>query len=124
MWNPFKAKRDHELRMAQLAAENQRFMVEALTQLGSQQAASLEKVGEMVKTISEAQLKSASVLQTWLEGFKVMEAPESSTVRDEDEVRMSIERTLMTDGPILPAMPQDLPPELQLAWQLRQTFNE
>jgi uncharacterized membrane protein YqiK len=124
VWNWFKAKRDHELALARLQAENQRLMVEAIAKMSDRQADSLEKVGEMVKTIAEAQQKSSDVLQTWLDGFKVMEMPQPSTVRDEDEVRMTIERTLSGENPILPAMPEGLPPELALAWQLRQTFPE
>lgn len=124
MWNPWKARREHEIRMAQLHAENQRFMLEALTRMAEQQANSLTKVGEMVERISEAQLKSANVLQTWLEGFKVAEAPESSTIRDEDEVRAAVERAIYADNPsLMPAMPDNLPPELQLAWQLKESFS-
>ena len=123
MWSPFKGKRDHELRLAQMQLDQQRLMIEALTQLGSQQATSLEKIGEMVQTIAASQQKSSDVLQTWLEGFKVMEMPQSTTMRDEDEVREAIERTLASDGGILPAIPHDLPAEFQLAWQLKNGFD-
>lgn len=122
-FNPFKEKREHELRLAQLQLDNQRLMMEALTKLGERQAESLEKVGEMVKTIADAQQKSTQVLQTWLDGFKVMDLPESSTIRDEDEVKAAVDRVLMADSSIIPPMPDGLPDEFALAWQLKQSMK-
>lgn len=124
MWNPFKSRRDHELRLAQLHAETQKHLADTIAALGTQQAAALEKVGTMVGEIAKGQQKSAEVLQTWLEGFKVMEMPTSSVVTEEDEVRTTVSRALSAEDGLLPPMPEGLPPEMQLAWQLRQAFSD
>lgn len=124
MWNPFAAKRAHEELLARLAADQQRYLADTIRAMSEQQAKSLEKVGEMVQTIAQSQQKTSEVLQTWLDGFKVTELPTSSTVTEEDEVRMTVERALTAPDSILPPMPEGLPAEFQLAWQLKQGLME
>jgi hypothetical protein len=109
-WNPFRARRAHQLQLAQLQADQTKYLADALKALADNQTSSLAKVGEMVSTLAEGQSKTANVLQTWLDQFKVYEQPVSHTIREEDEVRMESDR----------ALPEGIPPELALAWRLRQ----
>jgi len=119
MWNPFRARREHELRLAQIQADTQRYLADSLRELGTSQARSLESLGDMVKSLAEGQAKSSEILKTWLDSFKVLENPESTVVRDEDEIAATIERVMDPNTIIPPEMPEGLPPEFQLAWLLR-----
>jgi hypothetical protein len=49
------------------------------------QTAPMKAMAEMVREMADSQRGTATVLQTWLDGFRVHEVPSSSTVRDEDE---------------------------------------
>jgi hypothetical protein len=113
MWNPFRSHREHQLKLAHIQAEQSKHLADALVALGQSQTAALAKVGEMVTAQSEGQTRIAGILQSWLDGFKVYEQPVSSTVRDEDEVKMELDRKLSS-------LPEGVPPELALAWRLHQ----
>ena len=112
-------KRAHELLLAQMAMDQQRYLADTIREMASQQTTTLLKVGEMVQTLAQGSQKSSDVLQTWLEGFKVASDPQPSVVTAEDEVRTSIARAFASEDDILPTMPEGLPPEFQLAWTLR-----
>ena len=51
----------------------------------------------MVERMADAMTQHSTVLQTWLDGFKVHEVPSTSTVRDEDEA--NAERARHGDDP-------------------------
>jgi hypothetical protein len=119
MWNPFKARRDHELKLAQIQADQQRYLADALREISTHQSKALENVGSMVAALAEGQSKQSDILKTWLDSFKVIDPPQSTVVRDEDEVLDSVRRAMNEESLIPPEMPEGLPAEFQLAWLLR-----
>ena len=75
-----------------------------------------------IRELAEAQKAQAEVLMTWLKGFQVPPEPTPSvTVREEDEFLAELQRTgtIPTDK-----IPVGLPPELQLAWVLKQIESD
>ncbi len=76
------ARRDHELALVRLQLEAQHGMVTAMADL---MKGSLEG-------IAQAQAAQQDLFKTWLEGFKTTDLPTSTTIREEDEIRMAMER--------------------------------
>jgi len=62
------------------------YRLECLRIQAEAQAAPMRAMQGMVSEMAQAMGQNATVLQTWLDGFKVHEVPSTSTMRDEDEI--------------------------------------
>lgn len=96
---PFRAWRDY--RLARL-----RLQVEAAS-------APFVQMTALVREVMDAQREQTKVFQAWMEMFRVVDLPKSTTVRDEDEVRSEQERHFT-----------NLTPEQQLAWVNQQVDSD
>jgi len=76
-----------------------------LAALAAQSAAFQQTITPLVAAANE----QADVLKTWLKMFQTAQAPTTSVVREDDEIREAGERGAFAH----------LPPELQLAWVLQ-----
>jgi hypothetical protein len=86
--NPWRAWSEYRLERLRIQAEAQ--------------AAPMRAMQGMVERMADAMGQNATVLQTWLDGFKVKEIPSSSVVRDEDEA--AAERARHGDDPSITAL--------------------
>jgi hypothetical protein len=73
------------------------YRLERLRIQAEAQAAPMHAMQGMVSKMADAMGQNATVLQTWLDGFKVHEIPSTSTIRDEDEA--NAERARHGDDP-------------------------
>ena len=75
------------------------YRLERLRSQAEAQAAPMKAMQGMVSEMAQAMGQNATVLQTWLDGFKVHEVPSTSTIRDEDEVASERARAGVGDDP-------------------------
>lgn len=89
-WNEHRlnTKRAHQLALARVTGEAQ---VEIAKILGTHLVTLIEKV-------TEPQKETTRILQTWLEGFKVTQAPTTTAVTDKDEYDVEMQAAMEHAG--------------------------
>lgn len=123
MFNPFRAWHERREAERRLEREHQLAMVgklvEMIESLGDAQVAQAKEQSlALVELAKSVQAQSAS-FEKWLDSFKLVDAPTSSVVTDEDE--WTAEQKKLAEQLGIPADAVEyIPPEFKLALELRQ----
>ena len=102
------ARREHELALARIQADANKEVLLAFTE-------SMKSTIEQTTAMAREQ---TSVLQEWLKGFRTVEVPTSTTVRDEDEARAERD-ALRASG-----FPVELSGQEQMEWLMKKMNEE
>jgi hypothetical protein len=84
------ASREHELTLARIQAEAQREVLLAFT----------DSMKSTIQQTTDMAREQTAVLQEWLKGFRTVEMPTSTTVREEDEAAAERERMRVAGFPV------------------------
>lgn len=96
-------EREHQIRLLQVLVDQQSMAHENSLKM-------FERLTQEVLSVTKAQ---NDVFKAWMDSFKVVDLPKTTTMRDEDELRMERERLKAQGYPI------DSSLEDQVSWLLK-----
>jgi hypothetical protein len=98
-----------QLALARVQADAQREMFTSM----------MSSMETMVKEMGDTSRQQSAILQEWLKGFRTVEMPSTSTIREEDEAQAERRRLLEKQG-----FPVDAPGEEQMRWLFEKMGEE